>query len=227
LRKLEATLRKEEQEILEKATVIWAITEDDQQWIQTHLNHQRTLLLPVSISTSKISSDYSQNGFFHLGSMNWKPNQEAVSYLVNKIWKDPRVSRINLRIAGSKSEQYSHFNTDFIKVVGWVNDSNLFMAQSGILVSPIQSGSGIRIKLLEAMALGVPCITTKLGAAGIDCEQSGILVAESVESFVEQMLKLHQNQSFRQQIGEQSRNYISKVHSFEASIALMKSTFGI
>ncbi|AEA45434.1 glycosyltransferase [Fluviicola taffensis] len=227
LRKLESTLRKEEQEILEKAAVIWSISEEDQQWIETNLKYRKAILLPVSIAPPTYSADYTQNGFFHLGSMNWRPNQEAVSFLVEKVWKNEAISQFNLRIAGSKSEQYSHFNTDFIKVVGWVNDSNSFMAQSGTLVSPIQSGSGIRIKLLEAMALGVPCITTKLGAAGIDIEQSGIQIADSPESFIKQILHFHQNQDFRQKVGEQSRNYISKVHSFETCNALMKSTFGI
>jgi glycosyltransferase involved in cell wall biosynthesis len=228
LRKLEKSLRKEETEILKKAAVIWAISEEDRQWISGHTDHKNALLLPVSVSLSpEIETDYKNNDFFHLGSMDWKPNQEAVNYLVKKIWINPKISAFKLRIAGSKSEHFGFYATNSIEVLGWVNDSNAFMAKSGTLVTPILSGSGIRIKLLEAMALGIPCITTKLGASGIDIEKSGIQIADSAESFVEMILKFHENDQLRQEVGNRSRDYISKVHSFDNCIALMKSTFGI
>ena len=125
--------------------------------------------------------------------MDWKPNQEAVNYLVKKIWSNPKVSGFKLKIAGSKSEHFGFYATNSIEVVGWVKDSNSFMAKSGTLVTPILSGSGIRIKLLEAMALGIPCITTKLGASGIDIPKSGIQIAHTEESFVEIILKFHED----------------------------------
>lgn len=228
LRNLEKTLRKEEIEILNKAAVVWAISEEDQQWIKTNTDQKNAVLLPVSVPIdSTMAVDYKNNDFFHLGSMDWKPNQEAVNFLVKKIWSNPAVSEFTLKIAGSKSEHYSFYRTNAIEVVGWVKNSNEFMAKSGTLVTPIQSGSGIRIKLLEAMALGVPCITTKLGASGIDIEKSGIQIAETEESFVELILKFRKNESFREEVGNKSRDYISKVHSFDTCIALMKNTFGV
>lgn len=227
LRTLEKTLRKEETEILNKAAVIWAISEEDKQWITKHTNQKNAMLLPVSVTPDPgITTDYSNNGFFHLGSMDWKPNQEAVNYLVKRIWSNPKVSEFTLKIAGSKSEHFRFYAANSIEVVGWVKDSNAFMAKSGTLISPILSGSGIRIKLLEAMALGIPCITTKLGASGIDLSKSGLQIADMEESFVEIILKLHQNADLRQEVGMKSRDYISKYHSFDNCIALMKSTFG-
>nr|WP_294862213.1 glycosyltransferase [uncultured Fluviicola sp.] len=227
LRNLEKTLRREEIEILNKAAVVWAISDEDRQWITKNTDQKNARLLPVSVTVdSTVEVDYKNNGFFHLGSMDWKPNQEAVSFLVKNIWSNPALSGFPLKIAGSKSEHYSFYNTNDIRVVGWVKDSTDFMAKSGTLVTPIRSGSGIRIKLLEAMALGVPCITTKLGAAGIDIEKSGIQIAETEESFVELILKFHENELFRREVGSKSRDYISKVHSFDTCIALMKDTFG-
>ena len=228
LRQLEKTLRKEEREILNRAAVIWAISEEDRQWITGHTNQKNALLLPVSVTLNpEIEVDYQNRGFFHLGSMDWKPNQEAVNYLVKKIWSNPKVSGFKLKIAGSKSEHFGFYATNSIEVVGWVKDSNSFMAKSGTLVTPILSGSGIRIKLLEAMALGIPCITTKLGASGIDIPKSGIQIAHTEESFVEIILKFHEDGQLRQEVGSRSRDYISKYHSFDNCIALMKSTFGI
>lgn len=228
LRNLEKTLRREETEILNKASAIWAISSEDKEWIAKHTRQKNTVLLPVSVSLSpEIQVDYSNNGFFHLGSMDWKPNQEAVNYLVKNIWSNPKISGFPLKIAGSKSEHFRFLSTNSIEVVGWVKDSNTFMAQSGTLVTPILSGSGIRIKLLEAMALGIPCITTKLGAAGIDVSQSGIQIADSADTFVQLILEFHENDRLRQEVGNKSRDYISKVHSFDTCIALMKHTLGV
>ncbi|MNV37461.1 Glycosyl transferases group 1 [compost metagenome] len=226
LRKLEKTLRKEEVEILNKATALWAISEEDKAWMLQNTLQKNICLLPVSVDLSpEIRVDYSKKSFFHLGSMDWKPNQEAVQFLARKIWSDSRIAPLKLFIAGSKSEHFKFYNTDSIEVLGWVNNSNEFMSQAGTLVTPILSGSGIRIKLLEAMALGIPCITTKLGAAGIDYEKAGIQIADSEDSFIQTILKFHENAGLRQEVGEKSRDYISKVHSFENCIAVMKGTF--
>lgn len=227
LRSLEKTLRKEELEILDKAFRIWAISDEDKQWIEHHTDQQQVQLLPVSVTVDHtVEADYQNNGFFHLGSMDWKPNQEAVDYLVKKIWSNPAVAKFPLKIAGSKSEHYRFLATGSIEVVGWVENSTEFMSKSGILVTPIQSGSGIRIKLLEAMALGIPCITTKLGAAGIDLSRSGIQIADTEAAFVKIISEFHENEGLRKEVGMKSRDYISKVHSFETCIALMKDTFG-
>jgi polysaccharide biosynthesis protein PslH len=135
LRNLEKTLRKEELEILNKAAVIWAISEEDQQWITKHTNQKKVVLLLVSVPIdSTIEVDYKNKHFFHLGSMDWKPNQEAVNFLVKKIWSNPVLSEFTLKIAGSKSEHYRFYQTNTIEVVGWVKNSNEFMAKSGTLV---------------------------------------------------------------------------------------------
>lgn len=228
LRNLEKTLRKEEIEILNKAATVWAISKEDQEWIAAHTQQKQVMLLPVSVTLNpEIQADYTNSGFFHLGSMDWKPNQEAVNYLVKTIWSNPEVSEFTLKIAGSKSEHFGFLATNSIEVVGWVKDSNAFMAKSGTLVTPIQSGSGIRIKLLEAMALGIPCITTKLGGSGIDSSLSGLQIADTQQDFVDLILKFHGNETLRQEVGKKSRDYISKVHSFDNCIALMKNTFGV
>ncbi len=229
LRNLEKTLRKEEIEILDKAATIWAISKEDQEWITAHTKQKKNvILLPVSVTVDpKIKADYTNNEFFHLGSMDWKPNQEAVNYLVKDIWSNPEVSGLPLKIAGSKSEHFRFLATNSIEVTGWVKDSNAFMAKSGTLVTPIRSGSGIRIKLLEAMALGIPCITTKLGASGIDTALSGVQIADTQQDFVDLILKLHSNETLREEVGKKSRDYISKVHSFDNCIVIMKNTFGV
>lgn len=224
---LSKTLRYTEIKLLNTFDQVWAITSEDLHWIESNSEQRNTSLLSVPVSVDlNLKADYTQNGFFHVGSMDWKPNQEAVQYLVDKLWVDPVISAIPLKIAGTNSESIQRPVNRNIEISGFVPDLTQFMLEAGVLISPIQSGSGIRIKLLEAMALGVPCITTSLGAAGIDAETAGVCIANSVGDFKKSLLELSKNKELRETLGRKAQQYVLKNHSFEASITQLKKALG-
>lgn len=224
---LSQTLRNTEIKLMNQFDSVWALTSEDQAWIETNTSQKDAKLFPVSVYINPdLKVDYSINGFFHLGSMNWKPNQEAVSYLFNQLWSDPALASIPLKIAGSNSETLSPPANTAIEIVGFVPDLAHFMCRAGILISPIQSGSGIRIKLLEAMAFGIPCITTTLGAIGIEVDKAGLSIANQVQEFKKIALELHQNEALRKELGQKAQAYVLKNHSFEASIVFLKNELG-
>ena len=103
-----------------------------------------------------------------------------------------------------------------LHVHGFVEDIDGFVNDHGILVSPIRIGSGIRVKILESMALGKPIITTAIGAAGIEYEKSKCLtIAESREDFIQAMTELSSNAHLREEIGRNAHSYIRKNHNIE------------
>jgi glycosyltransferase involved in cell wall biosynthesis len=178
---LAKSLRKEEIEILKQANQIWTISSDDHQFFKEL--HPAVFDVPVAIDPSTLEIDSTQSHCFHLGAMNWKPNQEAVAFLTDEIWKSyPDLG--DLRIAGSFSDKLPPLSDTRIHFLGRIDDLNAFYSTGGILVSPIFHGSGIRIKCLEALSLGIPCITTTLGATGISSD-SGIVLAETKNEFYE------------------------------------------
>ena len=91
-------------------------------------------------------------------------------------------------------------------------------------MTPIQSGSGIRIKILEAMAIGIPVITTSIGAQGIDYHSSQcMMIADTDKEFVEGAIRLITDQGLREKIGSNAIDYIRKNHTInDISIKLLE-----
>lgn len=226
LKALYQTLEKEEAQILNVADQIWTMSEDDSKFMKLKNISTPIHYIPVAIEQSDEKADLTKSTCFHLGSMNWQPNIEAVNYLAVQLWSK-NSALPQLTIAGSHSESIDRSRfPESISVVGRVPNVNQFMQSAGILVSPIQSGSGIRIKLLEALALGVPCITTKLGAAGIDAEAAGILIAETPQEWFAQIEMVANSIELRTQNSKKSLAYISNKHSFAYCKSLIDAALG-
>lgn len=226
LKALYQTLQKEEAIILNAAHQIWTMSEEDSKILRLKNITTPIHYIPVAIELPEVTADLSRTTCFHLGSMNWQPNIDAVNYLADQLWSKNSTLPL-LIVAGSHAESIdkSRF-PESITVVGRVPNVNQFMQSAGILVSPIQSGSGIRIKLLEALALGVPCITTKLGAAGIDAEAAGILIAESPQEWFAQIELITNSLELRTQNSKKSLAYISNKHSFAHCKSLIVAALG-
>ena len=82
----------------------------------------------------------------------------------------------------------------------------------GILVSPIQSGSGIRVKILEMMALGIPIITTDLGAQGL-LNFDGVRIANTKREILSAVYELVNSENKRQELGLEAKRYVNLHHN--------------
>jgi glycosyltransferase involved in cell wall biosynthesis len=107
-----------------------------------------------------------------LGSLDWLPNQEGIIWFVNEVWGDLHRKHPDwlLNIAGRNTpeEWLTRWQGQQICVVGEVADAEEFVLSNDVMIVPILSGSGMRIKIIEAMALGKIVITTTIGAEGIN-----------------------------------------------------------
>ncbi|MES2554830.1 MAG: glycosyltransferase family 4 protein [Bacteroidota bacterium] len=218
LRSLARTLKREELIHLNSADAIWTITEEDAQRFNELGVTIPIHVIPVVMETSALAPDYQSGDFFHLGSMNWKPNQLAVKRLVSELWPHIQLDKTQhqLHIAGSFPESMEETAAPEINYHGFVENAEAFMQQHGILVAPITAGSGVRIKLLEAMALGVPCITTPLGATGIRHQEGCLEIASTNQEWLNAMETLALSAEKRQQLGQEAQRYMEKYHSFTA-----------
>jgi glycosyltransferase involved in cell wall biosynthesis len=208
-------LKKREKEILLQVDLILPISTPDQIAIENIVS-TKTHLLPYFPEVQEQIPIKSNGNFFFIGSMNWRPNIEAHELLAEVILPEIHKTLPNttLTFAGSSQNEITHNNQKQIQYAGFVEDKSSFMRHSGILLAPIQSGSGVRIKLLEALSLGIPIITTKKGAEGIPFEnKNGWLIAENHKEFVEMAIQLSENVSLRNEFSLRGPKNIQELKS--------------
>lgn len=223
LKRMIKQLKNEEQQLLSTANHILSISDVDTIFLKKH--NTKTTLIPVSLSVSDIELSYENNELFHIGSRNWEPNYKAVDRLVQCVRNINKNSiRVQLYIAGSGWNKEFEDKNIGINEVGFVNSIADFAQDKGVLVTPITEGSGIRIKILEMLALGIPVITTPKGAEGIHAPEA-MVIAENNREIETAILNIISSQPMRKTMGLAGKQYIRANHSFERVESILKSVF--
>ncbi|MBL7923733.1 MAG: glycosyltransferase [Bacteroidia bacterium] len=148
---------------------------------------------------------------FHLGAMDWLPNVEGIEWFMTRVWPliHAQFPAAKLALAGKKMPaSIRSFSSPDVKVQDFVKDSRLFMGQGGIMIVPLFSGSGMRVKIVEGMALGKAIVTTSIGAEGIDGKDGQeFLIANSPEEFADRVLLLLKEPSLQMELGKRARSF--------------------
>jgi polysaccharide biosynthesis protein PslH len=152
---------------------------------------------------------------FHLGSLEWPPNQEGLVWFLKKCWPPLRAGFPELKfyVAGRKSPDWLTEKLKLPGVVfeGEVTDAYHFMNSKAVMVVPLLSGSGMRVKIIEGMALGKSIVSTSIGAEGLGVTNgTNILVADDPETFVDAASKLLTDRNLFDSIGKESIRFVKE-----------------
>lgn len=166
---------------------------------------------------------------FHLGSMNWVPNEEGIIWFLENVWTEIHNKFPNLKfyLAGRNMPDWLTNNqTPGIEVVGEVEDAQQFICSKSIMIVPLFSGSGIRIKIIEGMALKKAIISTEIGAEGINYEnEKNIMISNTPATFIEAIEKCIHDQSLCNKLGENAGKVINQDHNNERIIPKLESFY--
>lgn len=217
---------------IEKVDGIAAISATDVDFFKSFGCHVPMIDIPVAVEIKDIA-DYSVTpefpGLFHLGSMNWLPNAEGIKWLLQNVW--PKVyaahSDISLSLAGRSFPEWL-INRDFpgVEKIGEVANAELFMLSKQIMLVPLLAGSGMRVKIIEGMALGKTIISTTIGAEGIACEhRKNLLIADTPDEFVSAIELCINNKSLCKEIGENARTLIMNQYDNKVVTAKLVSFY--
>ena len=147
-----------------------------------------------------------------IGSLDWMPNQEGLRWFLDEVWHklQQQFPQLTFHIAGRNAPAWlQRLNFSNVIFHGEVADATAFINQHPVIVVPLFSGSGMRVKILESMALGRIVVTTSMGLEGIDaCHRCEALVADTVESFIEAIALCQQDATFAAQISKRARNFV-------------------
>ncbi len=162
--------------------------------------------------------DISQIDLFHIGSMDWKPNLEGVAWFLEKVFPKIHHEFPNLKfhLAGRNMPNWLLENSEHSNVInqGEVDSAQEFIQQHQIMVVPLLSAGGMRIKIIEGMALGRVVLSTSIGAEGIDyTDRKNILIANKKSDFVKQLRWLMEKPERILEIGQNARNLVESKYN--------------
>ena len=216
---LARTLRTYEMGILDKVDGIAAITITDAAYFR-RVTATPVIDLPFGVDIDKFNPVFEVEDkptFYHIGSMNWMPNEEGIKWFLSNVWGDvlKREPEAKLYLAGRNMPKWllKKNHKKNIEVVGEVPDAHEFVNQHNVAIVPLFSGSGMRIKIIESMALGKTAITTLVGAEGIQySEFDNIIIADNEPKMVENICRLFKHPEEAEAIGLNARRLVEEVY---------------
>lgn len=161
-----------------------------------------------------------QDTLFHIGSMNWIPNEQGIKWFIDEVWDiaHKRLPKLKAYFAGRAMPHWLlELKKDGITIYGEVPDSVRFMTSKEIMVVPLLSGSGIRIKIIEAMSIGKCVIATSQAAEGIMYEDGvNIIIADTPEKFADAIYNCVSDKTFSKTIGKNAEKLIAQKYNTNA-----------
>ena len=164
-----------------------------------------------------------KNKLLFVGAMMSKENKDAVHYFCSKIFPlvNSRHPDVIFRVVGKQGKSLQLSNHRQIEVEDYVDDLSVEYASCTIFVCPLRSGSGVKNKVLQAMAAGCAIVTTSIGAEGIGCSHGEeLFIADSAEAFSSSISALLENPFTRESLGNAARRFSMKRFS-QSSISEM------
>jgi glycosyltransferase involved in cell wall biosynthesis len=213
---------------------IAAITEQDaaffrsaECWQHETGSHIPIVAIPFGIDPQQFPETNKEPEFpslFSIGAMDWIPNLEGICWFLEQVW--PEIHRkypgLHYYLAGrNMPDSLREKRIPNVEVVGEVEDATAFMQSKAILIVPLFSGSGIRIKIIEGMANGKTVISTRVGAEGIQYTHGrDIFIADTPEEFVRFISDCVENKAMCETTGRNARDLIFK--SYDRDLIISK-----
>lgn len=192
------------------------ISETDTVVTQAFCKSKPVFLLPLATQPKDPIQYELENSCYHIGSMDWLPNIEAMDWFIEDIW--PKIHnalpQYHYHFAGrSMPNRFTNYNSLNIHCHGEVESSEDFMRSHGIMIVPLRSGSGIRVKILQAFAMGIPVIATELAVRGLSVQnQEHYIQANSSSEWIAALNQLS-SLSERKRIGTNAIQFISNEYN--------------
>ena len=222
---LAKTLKEYELNALETVDGIAAITRKDAAFFRKYCS-KPIIDIPYGIYPEEFTPKYEIEGnpkFYHIGSMNWMPNEEGIRWFIEEVLPKTieKVPDFVYHLAGRNMPEWlTVLNNPSVDVIGEVPDAKEFVANHDVAIVPLLAGSGIRIKIIESMAMGKTVITTRVGAEGILYdEEVNLIIAENKAKMVEAIRSINENPQTAVEIGKAARKLVEETYDNRKIIA--------
>ncbi len=213
LKILAKRLEKEELACLNRFDAIYTVTKNDLDIFKSHDCKVPMKFVPTGIDVTKDlridTNAIEYPSIFHIGALDWMPNQEGLSWFLDNVWLKLRKDFPELKFYIAGRGDASWFNEakyPNVVLLGEIDDAAQFIKSKAIMIVPLFSGSGMRVKIIEGMSLGKAIVSTSIGIEGIKhTDRENVLIANKAEEFKNAIVTLLDDKSYFESVCKNAR----------------------
>jgi glycosyltransferase involved in cell wall biosynthesis len=226
-----------EERVLSTVDAVVAISAADADRFR-QLTGVRASVVPVVMSVKRRPWAHSGRPHFcFVGSLRWHPNRAGLDWLCQSVWPRirARVPEATMEIAGvdlptatdGRPRVPEPWRIPGVTTVGFLDDLESLYARSLAMLAPVAGGSGVRIKVLDALAAGLPVVTTAEGASGLALtDGKEAMIASDEDGFAERAVRLVRDDGLRMSLRDCGYAYLERHHSLAIAQRMMRQALG-
>jgi glycosyltransferase involved in cell wall biosynthesis len=219
-------LKQYEGRLCREFEAVLAVSEEDKAALNEAIgpdSNKDITVIPSAVDTDEVAlvdrlaeADH----ILHIGTMYWPPNIDGILWFIQQVYPHIRTKRPNtiFDVVGARPPQEIldlNGNGTGVNVTGYVADPTSYRQQAGVMVVPLRAGGGMRVKILEALAQGLPIVSTTLGCEGIAVTHGhDILIADTPHEFAHAVLRLLDDPQFAAQLGNNGRQLAEQRYDY-------------
>lgn len=217
-------LKEYEGRVCRQFNAVLAVSQEDRMALEEAAKQRLNILvIPIAIDTDEVTvieREPNPSHILHIGTMYWPPNIDGVLWFVHKVYPLIRQQRpdVCFDIVGARPPQeIASLGGDDtgIHVTGYVADPTPYLQRAALMVVPLRAGGGMRVKILNAMAQGIPIVSTTLGCEGIAVTSGrDILVADEPADFAAAVLRLLDDPALATRLRQNGRQLVERTYDY-------------
>lgn len=220
-------LKRYEGDLCRRFDAVLAVTEEDRQALRAAAGALIDVtVVPIAIDTEAlrpVSRAPGARAVLHIGTMYWPPNIEGVLWFAREVWPQVKaaVPGACFIVVGARPprEVIALGEADpSIAVTGYVEDPAAYLKQTAVTIVPVSAGSGMRVKILEAFARGLPLVSTTIGYEGIDAKPGEhLLAADGPGDYADAVIRLLRDADEGRRLSENARRLVETHYDYRTA----------
>ncbi len=218
-------LRAGEDRSWRQAAAIAVVSEEDALLVRSRVPSARVAVIANGVDTAEFSPQRDPAGpLLLVGSLGHAPNRLGTAWFLRAVWPRLRLllPEATLLIAGPGSDTLTALPAG-VQTAGRVDDIRDIYRRGALLLAPLPTGGGSRLKILEAWASGLPVVSTTAGAAGLQQADRHLIIADQPEDFAAAAARLISNPLQAEVLARQARQFVEQHYSWQATLAPLDS----
>ncbi len=228
-------LKEYEGRLCRQFDAVLAVSQEDKTALEEAAGQELDIhVIPIAIDTDEVTVIERESAplhILHIGTMYWPPNIDGVLWFAHEVYPLIRQQRpdVCFDIVGAQPPQeIVALNGDRtgINVTGYVADPTPYLQRAALMVVPLRAGGGMRVKILNALAQGIPIVSTTLGCEGIEVVPGeSILVADEPADFADAVLRLLDDAELAAELAADGRRLAEKKYDYRHACAPLDEVY--